>query len=161
MVVASLLRRPRPTRDADAPAAIPRGAVANPRFKEIAEGDLGMVELQCQAPPDEYKYFTRILQAAALDVQNEVLIAEGWTKGATAIIWRQLARAYWRQNWRLALLVVSQNKWARELVKVNEQEKTVEITDYAEVPEKVHPRPKEGSHRAAAGAGRRSVTGDG
>ncbi|CAK0801534.1 unnamed protein product, partial [Prorocentrum cordatum] len=117
LVAASLMRRTPGHRRPDTPAAIPLAVIQRPRFKEIVDGYLAMVPLQSQEPPDEYKYFTRILQAAAKDVQNEILVAEGWTKGASAIIWRQLARAFWRQDWKLAQLVVAQNAWARELVK--------------------------------------------
>ena len=132
MVVASLLRRPRAQRDPDTPAAIPRDVVQRPRFKEIVKGYLEVVPLAHQSPPDEYKYFTRILQAAANDVQQELLVTGGWSKGSTAIIWRQLARAFWRQNWRLAQLVVAQNAWARELVQVDANAKTVSILDFSE-----------------------------
>ncbi|CAK0846085.1 unnamed protein product, partial [Prorocentrum cordatum] len=56
----------------------------------------------------------------------------GRAKGDAAIVWRQLARACWRQDWRLALLVVAQNERARALAHVEEASKSVSILDIAE-----------------------------
>ncbi|CAK0864020.1 unnamed protein product, partial [Prorocentrum cordatum] len=58
MVAVSLLRRTPGRRRPDTPAAIPLAV-------EIVDGYLAMVPMQHQEPPDEYKYFARILQAAA------------------------------------------------------------------------------------------------
>ncbi|CAK0817419.1 unnamed protein product [Prorocentrum cordatum] len=147
------LPRSRCPADADMPAAIPRDVVARPRIKEIVDGYAGQVQLAHHAPPDERKYFARILQAAANDVQRELLVAEGWTNGATALIWRRLARAWWRQNWRLALLAVSQNARAREPVQVDASSKSAATFEFAEFqrgPEDIRRMQLVATSRAAA-----------
>ncbi|CAK0872418.1 unnamed protein product, partial [Prorocentrum cordatum] len=132
LAVASLMRRPRPQRDPGVPAAIPRDIAMGPRFKEIAQGYLEAAPLQHLSPPDECKFYARFRRAAADDVQHELLVAEGWSRGSSAIIWRQLARACWRQNWRLAQLVVTQNARAQELARVDTEAKAAQIINYSE-----------------------------
>eukprot|EP00959_Pyramimonas_sp_CCMP1952_P217998 4559226-Pyramimonas_sp.AAC.1 len=101
MVIASVaprVARPR----SRGPAPIPRRLVMTPRYREIVELYCAEVRWDKLTPPDAYAAYVMSLQAAAKLLQTELLATNGGAKGPNAVIWRQLARAFWRQDAALA-----------------------------------------------------------
>eukprot|EP00959_Pyramimonas_sp_CCMP1952_P116818 2441800-Pyramimonas_sp.AAC.1 len=73
-----------------------------PRFREIVELYCAEASWDKLAPPDAYAANVTSLQAAAKLLQTELLATNGGAKGPNAMVWRQLARAFWRQDAALA-----------------------------------------------------------
>ncbi|CAK0791982.1 unnamed protein product, partial [Prorocentrum cordatum] len=117
MVIASVAPRALRPRSLG-PAPIPRRLVMMPRYREIVELYCAEVSWDKLAPPDAYAACVASLQAAAELLQTELLATNGGAKGPSAMIWRQLARAVWRQDAALARAVVAQNPWAYDVVEL-------------------------------------------
>ncbi|CAK0839977.1 unnamed protein product, partial [Prorocentrum cordatum] len=100
---------------ANGPAPIPGKLVKPPRYREIVACYCEEVRQEHLAPPDAYAACVATLQTAAKLLQADLLLAtDGGAKGANAMIWRQLARALWRQGAKLARVAMAQNAWACE-----------------------------------------------
>ncbi|CAK0803473.1 unnamed protein product, partial [Prorocentrum cordatum] len=117
MIIASIApRAPRPR--SRGPAPFSRQLVMLPRFREIVELYCAEVCWGELAPPDAHAACVTSLQAAAKLLQNELLTTNGGAKGPNAAIWRQLARAFWRQDAALARVVMAQNPWANDVIEL-------------------------------------------
>ncbi|CAK0879882.1 unnamed protein product [Prorocentrum cordatum] len=117
MVIASIA--PRALRPRSGPRPHPEkvghdAALPRDRGALLCGGELG----QAGPPPDAYAAYVTSLQAAAKLLQTELLATNGGAKGPNAMIWRQLARAFWRQDAALARVVMAQNPWAYDVVEL-------------------------------------------